>query len=216
MLQICYRHLFLNILFCVFVQYAPAQDDKERPVSDAEPVIEKLNTKAQSISTFQCEFKQVKYLAYLDASVESNGKFNLKKKNLARWEYVEPYKYILVIKDGKLTVKGFEGNKDQMQKGNKFLENLDELIESLFGGTIGMDQNFNKALFENGLFYQLILIPKSPQTKSVFKQIIIYFEKTSLEISSLKITEATGDFTSLLFKNRIYNKPISDSLFKVE
>jgi outer membrane lipoprotein-sorting protein len=208
-----YRYILPGILLCLCTFYSKAQDDKERPMPNPDQLIEKLNAKAQSISTFQCEFKQVKYLAYLDVSVESSGKFTLKKKNQVRWEYIEPYKYVLVIKDGKMSIKDFEGNKDLKQKGNKFLEHLNELVESLFLGNIGINQDFKKEFFENDLSYNLTLTPKLSQTKNDFKQINIYFEKFNLEVTGIKITESSGDFTSLLFKNRIYNRPIDDSYF---
>jgi hypothetical protein len=74
---------YLNRLIIFFILYPAiiiAQDSDFKAVSDASLVLGKLNNRAKEITSFQCDFLQQKYMSYLDATIESNGKFTFKKK----------------------------------------------------------------------------------------------------------------------------------------
>jgi len=127
------------------------QDGNYKILTNDLQIIEKLNSRTKELVTFQCEFKQQKYMGYLDASVESQDKFMLKNPNKIRWEYINPYQYLIVINNGILSFKSQNQNEGTVPKENKLFNQLNEIVQSTFKGKVGQDKNFVVTTLENSL-----------------------------------------------------------------
>jgi outer membrane lipoprotein-sorting protein len=184
-------------------------------MSNSSQIIEQLNSRAKEITTFQCDFKQQKYMSYLDAIVESKGTFMFKNQTQIRWEYTNPYQYLIVINNGKVSFRNQNQSQHSVPKENKLLDQLNEIIKSIFNGNLGQDKNFSTSFYENVICYRLNLVPKSTEMKACFNGINLSFNKTSLDITSVQIIEVSGDYTTLSFEKPLFNKPIPDAEFTI-
>jgi outer membrane lipoprotein carrier protein len=191
------------------------QETGFKPVSNSMPVIEQLNNRANEIASFQCNFRQQKYMSYLDATVESKGRFVLKKNNRIRWEYTEPNQYLIIINEGKVSIKTPNQNNSAIPKENKLLDQLNTLVKSTLNGKLGQDEHFVLSLYENAEVYRIVLVPKTTEMKSFLKVIKIDFTKKTLDINILQLIEVSDDYTSLNFENQIFNKSVPDSEFEI-
>ena len=77
------------------------QDKSYTPVTNMKDVETKLNNASAQTSTITCDFTQEKHLEYLDETIISKGKFWFKKENRLRWEYMTPFKYLILLTNGK-------------------------------------------------------------------------------------------------------------------
>lgn len=191
------------------------QETGYKTVVNSNPIVDRLNNRANEIVTFQCNFKQLKYMSYLDATIESKGRLSLKKNNRIRWEYTSPNQYLIIINDGKVSIKTSNQTNNTIPKDNKLLEQLNTLVKSTLNGKLGQDEHFSLTLFENNNTYRVILEPKTPEMKIFLKKVKIDFNKTTLDIITLQLIELSDDYTSLIFENQLFNKSIPDSEFDI-
>ena len=66
---------------------------------------------------------------------------------------------------------------------------------------------------ESSNAYMVELLPIDKKMKYYFKTIQLYFDKTSYDVSQIKMIEANGDYTSIRFSNRKINVSIADDKF---
>jgi outer membrane lipoprotein-sorting protein len=121
---------------------------------------------------------------------------------------------LIIINNGKVTFKAQNQSAGSISKENKLMDQLNALVNSAFNGGIGQDKNFTTSLYENSGFYKVLFLPNKAELKNLFKMIIIYFNKSSLDITSTQIVEISNDSTTISFSNQIFNKPISESEFR--
>jgi len=190
-----------------------SQERNYNKVSNSLQIIERLNLRAKEITTFQSSFKQQKYMSYLDATIESNGIFFFKTPQQIRWEYTNPYQHLIIINNGELIIKSQNQKQGSIPKEGKLFDQLNSIVQLVFKGKLGHDNNFASTFLENNMSYKLVLIPKSSEMKAVFREMNLWFDKTSLNISKIQIIEASGDYTMLTFDKHLYNKNIPDLEF---
>jgi len=82
-----------------------SQNSSYTEIKDLKILENKIEANTSKINTIISDFVQEKKLDYLDATITSKGKFWFKKSNFLRWEYFEPYKYLIVINAGKFYIK---------------------------------------------------------------------------------------------------------------
>ncbi|MBK8807654.1 MAG: outer membrane lipoprotein carrier protein LolA [Bacteroidales bacterium] len=206
-----------KILYIAFLlighQLVFAQESNYTLVPQNKEIETKINNMANSLNTIQSDFTQQKHMTYLSVTVESKGKFWYQKENKMRWQYTEPYKYTILIKDGKITIDDGGKNSEFKVKGNKIFEQMNEIISASIKGTIMKDERFAVTLYENNAFYMVKLLPKSPEVKEVIAEMFMYFDKTGFSVSKVKMVEKSGDYTLINFSNKKVNDPIPASVF---
>lgn len=186
-------------------------------LQDVVPFKNKLNISTEQISTIECNFYQEKKLKMLTDKNISKGYFCYKKENNIRWEYLQPNQYLIVIKNGIITVKDNSKTKQYNTQSNKPLNELTTLISGCVQGTIlNNTKDFSFSFFENSLQYFVKIVPTNSKVKKVLAEIHIYFDKTDLTIASLKMIEKGGDYTLIRFTKKKINKPIDDCMFIIK
>lgn len=83
---------------------------------------------ADKLKTITSDFQQLKHLQYLDAALESGGKFWYRSPNSVRWEYTRPCKYILILNNGKLKVISDNSNTEVDMKGNAIFDQVNNIM----------------------------------------------------------------------------------------
>ncbi len=205
---------FFALLICFLYVTAYSQSDF-RPVSDIETVGSKLDNMAKSLNTIQSDFHQEKYMDFLDVTLESKGKFWFQKENSLRWQYTEPYNYIVIVNDGVVQISDDGRNQEFQVKGNKIFEQVNNIIVASMSGDVIDNDDFDVKLFENDEYFLVKLKPLKKDISKVIHEMEMYFDKSSLHISKIIMNEPNNDYTLIRYTNRKINEPIPSSVFSL-
>ena len=199
------------LYFCFCSNLVIGQDFK--PVANFDKVQAEINQTAESIKTIKSNFIQEKQLSFLTESIKSEGFFRYKKENRLRWEYTQPFKYLILFNGNEVVIK--DGNNTNVfdAGSNALFKQINDLMLGAVKGDLGKDKDFAFTLNESSKQYQLLLKPTNDNMKKYVAGVEIYFEKTDLAVSSIKIIESTGDFTKITFHDRKFNEPIDEKTF---
>ena len=204
--------LLCGILFFLFV--VPAVKGQEfTTVKDFEAVQSEINRAAAKITTIKSLFVQEKYLSFLTEPVKSEGLFRYKKENRLRWEYTRPFQYLILFNGDKITIKSRDKTNEFDAGSNAIFKQINDLMLGSVKGDLGKNKDFSMSLKESTRQYQLILTPQNETLKHYVSGVEIYFEKSDLAVSIIKIIESTGDYTRIIFKERKFNEPIDENTF---
>ncbi|WP_317898309.1 LolA family protein [Aurantibacillus circumpalustris] len=176
--------------------------------------VDKMSKETNSI---QSDFTQVKNLSILSEKITSKGAFWFMKQNNLRWEYSDPYKYVIVINKDKILIKD-ESNKVKKydMNSNKVFKEINDIMISCVNGDILKSNKFSIHYFENDKGYRLELIPLIKSMKESLKKINMYFDKNVTSVIKLEMFENGDDTTTIDFTNKKINETISSDKFTLK
>jgi len=202
------------ILFCGILN---AQEEGFKQVQDiakAQTELAKLSENTQSI---QSKFVQEKHLSFLTENIISKGEFYFQSPNQLRWEYSEPFEYIIVFNDKNIYIKDENNISTFDTESNKmFAEINNMMIGSIQGDLFTDSERFDVKYYENANQYLLELDPKLPEMKSMLKTIKIYIDKSNISVAKIKMIESSDDYTSIDFIARELNQKIDNEKFNLK
>jgi outer membrane lipoprotein-sorting protein len=176
------------------------------PVKDVESFKSKLAKMAGSTSTISCDFIQEKYLVVLSQRIISKGRFWFKKENNIRWEYITPYKYLIIISNNQLYTGDAKSQNTYDLKSNKMLQEMNGFISGCIQGDIlKNDKDYSIGYFENSKIYYVKLIPHAEKMRQMLSEVQIWFDRNDLTVSGLKMVESGEDYTKIDFVNKKLN-----------
>lgn len=207
--------LFSLIFLCTQIVFA-----QEKTVLNKEQQKEislKLNSFTQNISTISANFVQEKVLSFMDDKLIAKGRFWFSSPDKIRWEYTQPYPYIIIMSAGKMLVND-EGDQYSMDmKSNQLFNQMNSLItKSIQGKLLSEELDYEQVYYEDQIHYIVSFSPKDQQLKAYIAAIEIYFSKENGQVLALKMIEPAGDYTLIKFSERIENKTIDMHLFELK
>jgi|TARA_B110000238_G_scaffold45767_1_gene49509 outer membrane lipoprotein-sorting protein len=174
----------------------------------------KVITLADNTQSMLSDFIQEKNFSFMDNKLESKGKLVFKAPNLVKWEYTIPYHNIAIFKDDKLYVNN-DGDKEVFNlKSNKLFKNLNSLIINSIKGSMFDDKQFSITYFKLDDCFLVKFIPNEKKTKRFIARFELKFSIISAQVEEIKLVEPNGDFTTIIFNNKLLNTEISDESFK--
>lgn len=187
-----------------------------KPMKDSKDFQKKLHSIAAKTTSLQSDFVQIKHLDVLSEDIESNGKLIYKASNKLRWEYTSPLEYLIILKDGKVSIKD-EGKVSSYDlSGNKTFQKINEMmIGSIQGDLLVNEADYTYEFKENSSNYLVVMYPKQKKVQEFMKSINIYFSKKDYSVEQVKMLEQSGDYTLMKFKNKKTNASISDKTFNI-
>lgn len=192
-----------------------AQKDGFKRVADPKPVEDKLVAASRTVTTIMCDFIQEKHLDYLSTEIKSKGKFWFKKPSVLRWEYTDPFNYLVIINNGKITIKD-EGKKNQFDvKSNQVFKELNDIMINSMNGSLIESPKYQVELFENKDQWMVRLTPKDGQMKKILSFMELYFLKSDLTVDHIKMIETDKDYTLIRLLNKKFNTQVQNSVFEV-
>jgi outer membrane lipoprotein-sorting protein len=194
----------LYILFCVF-SFSLFAQTSFKTVKDTVLLKEKINAISNETNSLESDFTQVKTLSMLSEKITSKGHFCFKKDNLLRWEYINPYTYIIVINKDKVLIKDESKLRKYDMNSNKVFKEINDIMISCIDGKILSSNKFKIGYEENDKAYRLELIPLVKGMKESLKKIYMYFDKAVTSVTKLEMIETTDDFTVIDFTNKKVN-----------
>ena len=212
-----------NHAFCVFfimlTLWIPVDAlSQNRPMDAASIESLKINVKeaAQKINTISSDFVQEKEMAMIAEKITSKGKFCFKKEKMLRWEYSEPFSYLIVIKNDQISIKDDNKiNQFNVQSNKVFIEINRIILGSIQGTLLTDEQNFKATFFETPTSRVVKLKTLAPKLKESLSEIVIFFDRKDYAVTRLDMNEPGGDCTRISFTNRKLNQPISDEKFAI-
>jgi len=208
--------LLSNSVFASSTLSKNVKDTTFKEVKDTAALSKLLTDMAKTIQSIESDFVQEKYLSVLTESITTKGHFTFRQKNQIRWEYTDPFSYIIIIKEGKMQIKDDDKVTNFDMSANKSMAAINQSMSDIIQGNIIKNKrDFNISYFENSNFYLVSLVPKSKGMKDYFNGIQIYFDKKDLTVSKIKMIELSGDYSIISFYNKKKNTNVPDEKFSV-
>ena len=172
-----------------------------------------VNASAASTKTLTTDFVQYKHMDFLSKDIETSGKMSYKSPGSLLWQYTKPYQYSIVFKNNKIHIND-AGKKSQMDaSGSKMFDKLNKLIISSVKGNMFDEAEFTITFLKSKDYNITKLIPKDATLKKYIKQMELYFDKKENMVAEVKMIEPSDDHTRIVFKNKVLNAPVPDSVF---
>lgn len=197
----------------LFLSFGVFSQEQKMSESEITTFKNSVNETAKNTKTLSTDFTQLKHMDFLSKDIETSGKMNFKSPNMLQWQYVKPYQYSIVFKNNKIFIND-AGKKNNIDKGNsKMFDKLNKLIVGSVNGNMFDENEFTISYFKTKDFNITKLLPKDASLKKYVKQMELYFDKTGNTVSQVKMIEPSNDYTKIIFKNKIINAKIEDSVF---
>jgi outer membrane lipoprotein-sorting protein len=202
--------------FFLFLGVIKAQEENFAKVSDIEKAKANLEQLTEEISTIKSQFIQEKHLSFLSENIISKGEFYFKNPGFLRWEYTEPFEYLIVFTDKNIFIKDEENISSFDTESNKMFSEINNIMTGTIQGNIFNDnERFTVEYFENNQQFLLKLVPRMPEMKSMLQSIYIFIDKSDLSVARIKMTESSDDYTSITFIDRKLNTTIDNDKFNI-
>jgi outer membrane lipoprotein-sorting protein len=180
-----------------------------KPVNDIAGFKAKLEDMSKSTQTIACDFVQEKNLVVLSEKIISKGVFYFKKEDNIRWEYTYPYRYLIIISNGRLFTRDDRNQNLYDIESNKMFQEMNKFISGCIQGDIlRNDRDYATEYFENSSQYFVRLFPRDEKMKQMLNEVQIWFDKKDLTVSGLKMVESGQDYTKIDFINKKLNTDI--------
>lgn len=202
------------LLFILTIINVSAQKDKKS--ISVEELRSQMIEKTADVNTISCDFIQNKHMEYLDAVITSKGKLFFDKNNRLRWEYVDPFSYLITINKGKFTINTDGQVSEYDIESNKVFSQVSELIISSVNGSIFTDSKFNVEAFVEGNEYLISLEPNIPELKEVLNKIKMTVDKKNFSVNKVIMIEKQDNYTEINFLNKRFYEALPDSIFTGE
>lgn len=177
---------------------------------------QKVQETAKRTNTIESDFIQEKEMSVLSEKITSKGKFYFKKEKKLRWEYTDPFPYLIIINNDQMLVKDDNAEKQVNVQSNKIFREINGVILGAVQGTLlGDTKKFQSSYSDARNWYAVKLIPQNSKIKESLSEIILYFNKNDYSVERLVMREASGDYTRIEFRAKKINQPIADEKFLI-
>jgi outer membrane lipoprotein-sorting protein len=169
----------------------------------------KLENMSKQVNTIESDFVQEKNLSVLTNKIISKGHFIYKKENNIRWEYLQPYRYLIIISNNKIFIKEENNQKQYDIQSNKMFQEMNKFISGCIQGDIlKNEQDFKIGYFEDDKTYFVSLMPRSEGMRKMLNEVQIWFNKNDLTVTRINMVESGGDYTKIDFINKKLNTEV--------
>lgn len=198
------------VLFVCSLGFVHAQ--VMNPLAMTETFKKTFVSETQKVSSFECDFVQIKHIAILSDQVLSKGICYFRRPDLISLQYVTPVAYSLIIVGNKMKMgENVMELKDNTQSGE-----MQSMISACLSGNLDLlVAKYDVSSFENALQYQFLIAPRANAANNGIKVLEMYLEKKDYSLTKLIIRETSEDFTEYVFSNKKYNISLSDALFSL-
>ena len=177
---------------------------------------QKMQDQSKLINSMESNFIQEKYLSVMSEKIITRGHFYFKKVNMLRWEYTDPYNYVIAINKDKMFIKDNNKITKYDINSNKMFKSINEMMMNTVQGNLLNNKDYKPAYFENEKQYLVELTPVQKAAKDFLKNIYLYIDKSDYSVVKVKLTEPGDDYTTIDFTDRKSNQLIADEKFTVK
>lgn len=183
------------------------------PAADAQQVLSALAKAGAELRTMRAEFEQTKLLTLLDESESSRGKVLLQVPGRLRWDYVAPQPGAMVIKDGQFW---------------RYVPQTRQVFRGAARGEADLLVGFGPGAAQLGSKYEVTFVGDEavggraawvldlkprPTQSGLFSAIRLWVDQERSIPVQTRLTEPTGDSTTLRFEKVELNARLPGSAF---
>ena len=184
-----------------------------RPMEDIDTFRSNMLEASQSTSTISSDFMQVKHLSLLEEDVESKGLFFFRKENDLRWEYTDPFFYLIIFSNDTVMIRDDEQTKLYDAASGRMFREINNIMLSMVNGAILVSEDFTFEYFEKEGSYILELTPQDPNLKAFLSEIRLFINKNDYSVAELFMIEKSDDYTHIRFINKRLNEQVPEHTF---
>jgi outer membrane lipoprotein-sorting protein len=194
-----------SVLFAVILAAAPA---------DASEVLKALETAGRGLKTMKAAFVETKVLTILNETSETRGNVLLQVPGRLRWDYVTPQPGVMMIKDGQFA---------------RYVPQTKQVFRGAAKGEADLLVGFGPGAADLGKKYEVTLRPEEkvgtapayvldlkPRTPGLFAAIRLWVDKARTIPVQTRLTEPTGDYTTIRFDDVVVNRPLPSTAFELK
>jgi len=208
------KRIFLSIVL-LYGFFAKAQYPGYTLLTNSTVFKEQFAAASLKTNTIQSDFVQEKNLSMLSEKIVSKGKFWFKKENFVRMEYNQPFKYLMILNNGKVYIKDAQKENTVSSASNKLFRQINNILIDCMKGSALNNPDFTARIFEGRQAFLLELSPTATNLKDFFQHINIIVDKKDYTATSIEMYEPGGDNTVIHFTNKQLNSTIPDALFTI-
>ena len=206
---------WLMFSLCISLASMAGAQDNHVPMRDVETFRQQLDRMANAVQTIQCDFIQEKHLSVLSGRIISKGSFSFRKENNIRWEYTEPYRYLIILNGEQIFIQDESGQNEYDIESNRMFQEMNHFISGCIQGSILKDDAaYRIAYLENATEYFVTLEPNSRALHDMLNEVQIAFDRDDLTVVRITMVEPGGDFTRIDFINKVLNAAIPIEKFR--
>ena len=188
------------------------------PAADVAAVLKSLESAGRALKTMKASFVETKVLVLLNEKQETRGDVLLQVPGRLRWNYTVPQPSAMVIKDGQFS--RYIPKSKQVFRGQARGEA--DLLVGFGPGAAGLGKKYEVTLLGEEAVsgtpaYVLDLKPRPEQASSgLFSGIRLWVDKARSIPVQTRLTEPTGDHTTIRFEGVVLNGPVAASAFDLK
>src|SRR5450759_5222677 len=210
-----YKHSAILFFFMFPVFYAFSQGTLTE-INNPASFKQKFSEATRKTQTIEADFIQEKNLSILSEKIVTKGRFMFKKEKKLRWEYTDPFHYLIILNNGTMFIQDEEKKSKIDIRNNKMFAEINTIIMGCVQGNLFNDEKkFLSSFFENSRSFMVKLKPLASNLKEYLSEIRIFFDKNDLKVTRLEMHEPLGDYTNIDFFGEKINVNIPDEKFLV-
>ena len=204
------------IFFFMFPVFSVFAKEPLTEIKNPAAFKQKFSEATRQTQSIEANFIQEKNLSVLSEKIITKGRFMFKKEKKLRWEYTEPFHYLIILSDGTMFIQDEEKKSKIDIRNNKMFAEINSIIMGCVQGNLFNDEKkFLPSFFENNGFFMVKLKPLASNLKEYLSEIHIWFDKNDLTVTRIEMHEPSGDYTKIDFSGRKINANISDEKFLI-
>jgi outer membrane lipoprotein-sorting protein len=183
------------------------------PPGDATSVLKSLEAAGRALRTMRADFVETKVLVLLDEKTESRGEVLLQVPGRFRWNYIAPQPSVTLVKDGRFA-RYFPRSKQVFRGAAK---GEADLLVGFGPGAEGLGRKYEVTLVGDetvgGASAYLLDLKPRPSQSGLFAGIRLWVDKSRFVPVQTRLTEPTGDYTTVRFEKVVINGPLKAGAF---
>jgi outer membrane lipoprotein-sorting protein len=160
-------------------------------------------------------FEQLKHLSFLEEDVASKGLFYFAKENKLRWEYQEPFFYLIIFNSETVVIQDDSKTSIYDAASGQMFMQINEIMMSMVNGTILESKKFEFEYFRSGEKYLLELVPLDENIGQFLSKIRLTVNDQDFTVDELYMIERSDDYTRIRFINKNLNEEIPEHIFDI-
>ena len=194
----------------VLLTAAPAPPDASR-------VLRSLERAGQGLKTMKADFVETKVIVLLSDKQETRGDVMLQVPGRLRWNYTSPQPSVMVIKDGAFA--RYIPRSKQVFRGAAKGEA--DLLVGFGPGAASLGKKYEVTLVGQEAVagapaWVLDLKPRAEATSGLFAAIRLWVDEARSIPVQTRLTEPTGDHTTIRFEKVVVNGALSAGAFDLK
>jgi outer membrane lipoprotein carrier protein len=182
---------------------------------DPSSVLKSLETAGRGLKTMKASFTETKVLTLLSEKQETRGSVFLQVPGRLRWDYASPQPGVMMIKDGHF--ERYVPQTKQVFRGEAKGEA--DLLVGFGPGAADLGKKYEVALLPEekvGALPTYVLDLKPREGGGLFSGIRLWVDKGRMIPVQTRLTEPTGDHTTIRFDDVVVNRPLPSGAFDLK